>query len=148
MRTLPKAASQVLDALTAGLQVGQSRKVDNSGGTYMAVHVDRLSERRYSLAHYYEQNGDLVCDPDGVFLKTDAGWLPVSLQLCTGHYTEAVQVDGDDEPVTFRARALQELVQFGAMWLRNICSQQGGLRAIGQACRHKDGEAADGCTAG
>jgi hypothetical protein len=103
MRTLPKAASQVLDALTAGLQVGQSRKVDNSGGTYMAVHVDRLSERRYSLAHYYEQNGDLVCDPDGVFLKTDAGWLPVSLQLCTGHYTEAVQVDGDDEPVTFRA---------------------------------------------
>jgi hypothetical protein len=130
MRTLSKAAGQVLDALTAGRQVGQSRKVDNSGGTYMAVHVDRLSERRYSLAHYYTQNGDLVGDPDGVFLKTDAGWLPVSLQLCTGHYTEAVQVDGDDKPVTFRARALRELVGFAAMWLRNVCDQQGGLNTL------------------
>ena len=25
----------------------------------------------FSLAHYYEQNGDLVCDPDVTFLVAD-----------------------------------------------------------------------------
>lgn len=125
MQTLPRAAGKVLDVLTADLPVGEARVIDNSGGAYMPVHVDRLSERLFSLAHYFSQNGDRVCDPDGVFLKTQAGWLPVSLQLCTGHYTEAVQVDGDDKPTVFRAKAFRELSSFAAMWLRNIDQQQG-----------------------
>lgn len=130
MRLLGGKAAKVLDALTRGLAVGDARKIDNTDGTYMAVHVDRLTDRLFSVAHYYQQNGDQVCDPDGVFLKTDVGWLPVSLQLCTGHFTESVQVDGDDKPLSYRPKALQELISFTTMWMRNIASQQGGIIRI------------------
>ena len=130
MRTLSLALGAVLDALTEGLAIGDARTVDNTSGTYMPVHVDRLTEHLYSLAHYYTQNGDRVCDPDGVFLKTEAGWLPVTLQLCTGHYTEAIQVGDDDKPTGYRPGALRELSGFAAMWLKNIRDQQGGVARI------------------
>ena len=130
MRMLSKAAGTVLDALTQNLPVGEARTIDNSNGTFMTVHVDRLTESTFSIAHYFGQNGDLVCDPDGVFLKTETGWLPISLQLCTGHYTVAVELDGKDKPTGFRPKALQELTSFAAMWLRNISDQQGGIVAI------------------
>ena len=130
MQTLSRAAGHVLDALTQDLPVGTARTIDNSNGTYMALHVDRLTESTFSLAHYYGQNGDLVCDPDGVFLKTEAGWLPVTLQLCTGHYTVAVELDGNDKPTGYRPKALAELSSFAAMWLRNITQQQGGIARI------------------
>jgi hypothetical protein len=132
MRALSTTTGTVLDVLTADLQVGEARVIDNTDGAYMPVHVDRLTERLYSLAHYYTQNGDRVCDPDGVFLKTDAGWLPVTLQLCTGHYTEAIEVDDHDRPTGYRPRALRELLSFATMWLRNISQQQGGLAHIRQ----------------
>lgn len=130
MRTLSRAAGLVLDALSHDLGPGEARKIDNSDGVYMAVHVDRLGPKTFSLAHYYQQNGDLVCDPDGVFVQTDAGWLPVSLQLCTGHYTRALELDEQDRPVGVRPKALAELRQFAAMWLRNISDQQGGIDRI------------------
>ena len=133
MKPLAKTSGDVLDALTAGLEIGDARKVDN--GSYMAVHVDRLSERTYSVAHYFQQNGDAVRDPDGVFLKTAAGWLPVTLQLATGHYTVAVELDGDDKPTGWRPRQYRELSAFAAMWLRNVRDQQGGLTAIVAAAK-------------
>lgn len=130
MKTLSRAAGAVLDALTRDLSVGGARKIDNSHGTFMAVHVDRLGERTYSLAHYFEMNGDLVCDPDGVFVRTDAGWLPVALQLCTGHYTRALELDESERPARVDARAFVELSRFAAMWLRNIADQQGGIARL------------------
>ena len=133
MKTLSQAAARVLDALTAGMPVGGARKIDNSNGACMAVHVDRLSERTYSVAHYFKQNGDLVCDPDGVFLKTDAGWLPVTVQLSTGHFTVALELDGNDKPTGWRPRQYKELAGFASMWLRNIDQQQGGIAGIRRA---------------
>ena len=130
MKPLSKASGDVLDAVTAGLEVGAARTIDNSNGSYMALHVDRLTESTFSLAHYYGQNGDLVCDPDGVFLKTAAGWLPITLQLCTGHYTVAVELDGNDKPTGWRPRQYRELASFAAMWLRNVRDQQGGIARI------------------
>ena len=128
MKPLAKNAGDVLDALTAGLEIGAARKIDN--GSYMAVHVDRLGQATFSVAHYFKQNGDLVCDPDGVFLKTAAGWLPVTLQLATGHYTVAVELDVNDKPTGWRPRQYRELHSFATMWLRNIREQQGGIAKI------------------
>ena len=130
MKPLARASGDVLDALTASLDVGGARKIDNSDGAYMAVYIDRLSASTYSVAHYFRQNGDLVCDPDGVFLKTAAGWLPVTLQLSTGHYTIAIELDGNEKPTGWRPRQYRELHAFGAMWLRNIKEQQGGIAKI------------------
>src|SRR5258708_7470587 len=86
MKAINKAAKRILDRLTEGLSTaGQSRKVDNAPGAFMAVHVERLSDTEagavFSIAHYYEQHGDLVPDPDMTFIRAlDGEWYPLTIQ--------------------------------------------------------------------
>ena len=129
-KVIPAKHAALLDAVTKGLEVGDARKIDNTGGLYMALHVDRLSEKTYSLAHYFQSNGDSVCDPDGVFVHTADGWRPVRLQLATGHHTEALVLDDNDMIVGWRKRQYAELLGFCALWLGNVAAQQGGLGKI------------------
>jgi hypothetical protein len=128
-----KRAARVLDVLTANLKVGEFRRFDLSNGTFMPVTVERLTTFRFSVTHYYKQNGDLVPDPDMEFLKGTAGdqsvWTPVSIQHATGHFACALELDGD-VPVRYRPRILRELVNFSHTWMRNIIDQQGGLVAM------------------
>lgn len=123
MDPLSKQAGRVLDALTRGLEIGGSRKVDRAPG-FMAVHVDRLTGATFSVAHYYEQNGDLCADPDMVFYKGPFGWMPVSFQQAIPpRYQEAV-VLVDDKPTGFRRHVYRELRTFATLWMRNIREQQ------------------------
>lgn len=79
-----------------------------------------------SVAHYFEQNGDLMCDPEMVFQVTEKGWEPVSFQQDSlGVYKEAIS----DEFV--RTRLVEELASFASMWDRNI-EAQGFLDACGR----------------
>jgi len=79
LKVLSHAAAAVLDELTANLDVGDSHKIDR-GTVYMSVHVECLHGSGlgllYSIAQYYEQNGDLLPDPDVVFVRAAAGWSP------------------------------------------------------------------------
>jgi len=128
MKPISKAAQNVFDRLVYGLEPGQARKLDSEDG-YMPLHVERLSADRYSLAHYFEQNGDLVADPDGEFWRGPDGRVyPVALQQCTGHYTRAVEFNAAGQPARFSPRAGRELASFAGMWLRNIKVQQLGTR--------------------
>ena len=71
-----------------------------------------------SVAHYYEQNGDLMRDPEIVFEITPDGWEPVSyLQDSLGIYQEAIQ-DGIVLP-----KLAADLKAFSRMWDRNIAAQ-------------------------
>ena len=56
--------------------------------------------------------------------------LPVTLQLCTGHFTVAVLLDGKDKPTGWRPQQYREMSSFARMWLRNIREQQGGIAKI------------------
>lgn len=130
MRPLNTATAKILDALTAGLQPGEARIIDNSDGTYMPTHVNALGGSRFSVTHYYTQNGDLVPDPDGEFYRTAHGtWFPVALQHCTGHYTRAIEFKGTAMH-SFRRRAYAELRSFATAWMRNIREQQGGIKKL------------------
>ena len=64
MRTLDKKAAEIL----RGLRVLQTAKIDNSDGTYMPVHIELIDRtEKYthiSLAHYGQQNGDAMRDPE------------------------------------------------------------------------------------
>lgn len=73
LRPVSQSAETVLEQLVEPLdEPGASRKVDNASGAFMCVCVERVEETQYgpvfSVAHYYEQNGDLVPDPDVTFL--------------------------------------------------------------------------------
>lgn len=87
-----------------------------------------------AVAHYYEQNGDAMRDPEVVFeVNADAwqsaDWCPVSFrQDNLDIYQEAVFV-GDNDKVMIRPKMVQHLKAFARQWDRNI-EQQGFLKAV------------------
>ena len=89
LKPASKSAAKVLDTLVAGLvEPGQSKKIDNTGGAFMPVHVECISETAhgvmYSVAHYYEAQGDLVADPEMELLRDETGaWFPVSISMAS-----------------------------------------------------------------
>lgn len=93
----------------------------------MPVHVECLQRTPlgplFSVAHYYEQNGDLVPDPDVVFVRTADGWAPISFQNSIA-YRVAVQFHEDGE-IEVDEREQRDLVAFCNQWMRNIQEQQG-----------------------
>ncbi len=129
MKPLGKRATATLDKLTAGLEPGTSRKVANSTA-FMPLSVERLDEDRFSIAHYFEQNGDLVPDPDMSFWKDEHGrYFPIDITMATGKYTRAISQlnrlnDGRHMAEGYYRGANRELVSFAHMWLKNIKSQQ------------------------
>ncbi len=132
--TLKIGATQVFNALTEDLPVGGSRKVDNAPDTYMAVHVERLTAKTYSICHYFEQNGDLCQDPEVVFLICYGWVMPVMFQQALPPvYRETVILDGADQPTGYREAWLKDLVVFCNTWLRNVSEQQGGVDGIRDA---------------
>lgn len=127
MKKVCKSAARVLEALAEGLRTGGSRKVDESGGAFMAVHVERLRDTPfgavYSVAHYYEQHGDLVPDPDVTLLRDPSGgWYPLTYEDAYGHRVAAEVNDGD---IRVRPRAQADLARFLNLWMRNVREQQG-----------------------
>ena len=125
MQKLNDSANRILTTVTAGLEVGQARTIDNSRGMYMPVHVDRLAENVYAVAHYYKQNGDRVPDPDMEFLRgRDGNFYPLAIKHSTGHYTRAVTVGESGKPESYAPDAQKELATFANLWMRTICEQQ------------------------
>lgn len=124
--SVSRKAAAILDELTSGLDVGDSRKVDRGLG-FMPVHVECLHHSGlgplFSVAHYYEQNGDLVPDPDVVFVHTTNGWSPISFQNSLA-YRVAVHFH-DDGTTEVDEREQADLVSFCNQWMRNIQEQQG-----------------------
>ena len=127
MVTVCKLARAVLDELTVDLDPGGSRKVDRGIG-FMAVHVECLQETEsgplFSIAHYFEQNGDLVADPDVVFVQiADGSWAPVSFRNSLAYRVAVTFHEGGIVEVDEREQ--RDLVQFANVFLKNISQQQG-----------------------
>jgi uncharacterized membrane protein len=130
MKAISKAAGKVMDILTANWDsVGNGRKIDN--GTFMAVHVELVNGCRlgpiFSVAHYYEQNGDLMRDPDMEFIKAEDGnYYPISFWQ-DGIITvrdEAVTWTDNGEIEGVRVKGQAKLATFANTWMRNIKAQQ------------------------
>lgn len=67
MKTLDRKAAEIFRALLAL----KTTKIDNSDGTYMPVHIELIGRidnyNFFSLAHYGQQNGDAMRDPEMLF---------------------------------------------------------------------------------
>jgi hypothetical protein len=94
-------------------------KVGNSG--FMPLSIEKFGSLIH-ITHYYEQNGDLVPDPDMEFLATAEGWFAQAIQHCTGHYFRCVEEDeAGNIQVNIRERRAQK--QFSDLWARNLLDQ-------------------------
>lgn len=82
----------------------------------MAAHPDfgyapREGSWTVGVAHYHEQNGDLVCDPDITFLRTPEGNVfPMTSEQ--GGMSYQVAAKFEDHQLHFTKKTQKELVRF------------------------------------
>lgn len=129
MIKVSREAKSVLDRLTEGLEErGHHREIDNAPGTFMAVHIEHTGDcsmgPMFSVAHYYEQNGDLMKDPDMVFIRADGEIYPIEFQQDPVICQRAVQWDGRGKISGFNLKLQRDLARFTAKWMHNIRHQQ------------------------
>jgi hypothetical protein len=124
-KALDAEAEQIFRRLTDGLlKVGDSRQIDNST-SFMPLYVEVIGRHGrwpiYSLAHYYEQNGDFVCDPDVTFLVTDQVH-PLTFEQGGVVYQVAVRFEG--QAIHLNEPLQAQITEFCNQWLRNVAEQQ------------------------
>ena len=125
VRLLGKKATAIFMELIQGVDYNNPKKLSNSK-SFMPVSIEQTGEVKqgkiYSVTHYYEQNGDLVTDPDMTFLVANGCVMPLTFeQGALGIYQVAVQLDKNK----YSPRLLSDLVKFANTWMRNIKQQQG-----------------------
>jgi hypothetical protein len=78
----------------------------------------------FSIMHFGEQNGDLMRDPDVVFLEMSEGdFLPVSFQNdYVGYFAEYYDFN-DKGALLIDKEQVQDLIEFTSTWMDNIESQ-------------------------
>ena len=75
--------------------------------------VENIGSGRISVAHYFEQHGDLVADPEVVFYHCPEGWMAVEItQVLTGWCAVGTDV-----------RAQADVASFGDWWAQNLIDQ-------------------------
>jgi hypothetical protein len=131
LQPINKKARAVMDKLTEGITQGGSKKIDNTGGAFMPVCVEKVGAIPwgpvFSVAHYYEQNGDLMADPDMTFVQSASGeYYPLTYQQDgLGLYQEViVKTDENGKCLSYRPKLSKQLATFAGMWMSNIKQQQ------------------------
>ena len=129
MRSLNKLSSRIFSNLVKGLgEVGDSKRVA-ANDSFMAVVVECIGlhakGRVFSIAHYGEQNGDLMRDPDVTFLLGRDGKVHPLSYLNDYVGIEEVAVEfGEGGKLRVVDRKLHELVEFCNGWMKSINEQQ------------------------
>ena len=126
MKPVNMKATRIFDALiTRCDEEGGYIKVDNSNGTYMPLSVEKVGPDKYSFAHYYEQGGDLMADPEIVLWKNDKdGRLYPTYFKQAPYFDHELVVFEGNEPVRYARAAQRDCATFCGTWATNIKDQQ------------------------
>ena len=114
-------------------------KIDPPSDGYMRLCIEYIGrgprgQALVSIAHYYEQEGDVCQDPDVVVEVPDDGWdngktwAPISFTQAPGYYSEACY-KGEDGQVYIRPAAVRDIKLFLPIWDKNI-GEQGYVEAF------------------
>jgi len=133
MKILNKQSTVTFNKLVELAKANQGHiKVDNAKGDFMPVSVEIIEETeslvKVSVAHYYEQNGDLMADPEMCFaVKNDKlGCMVIPYyfkQDNLGIERESVIFEGS-EFKGIRLKMQADHTVFANMWMKNIKCQQ------------------------
>ena len=127
MKYLGKGAAEVFFKLVKGLenpsQSENSHRIFDSQTGFMPVHVERIGEWNYSIAHYGEQNGDLMRDPEMVMHVDHGKVYPIYFRNdYVGVEQLSAELKGDIWEVKPKMQADHAI--FANTWLKNIKEQQ------------------------
>jgi hypothetical protein len=110
--------------------VGAHLRLEND--PFEPLVIERIAEHQVSVAHYYLQGGDLICDPDIVLFTGYAEWVPISIQQPTvylmgrelGGYRVVAELSDDGARIArFCPDGQSEIASFCNTWARNLKAQ-------------------------
>lgn len=87
--------------------------------------IENIGPNQISVAHYFEQNGDLIADPEIVFFTGSLVWTPLAIgQVMTG-WREVAWLNDDATALDrYLPRAHTDVAVFAEQWARNIKMQR------------------------
>lgn len=96
--------------------------------SFMPLHIEYIGSGprggdRIAVHHTYEQNGDLMFDPEVTFEVIDGKWHPLTFEMSGQCYWEAVFRDAGGGKLMCRPKLLKDLKEFCRVWNRNIREQ-------------------------
>ena len=131
MKQINKQAAKVLEKISK-----ESNTISNNK-TFMDVHVEIIGKienipgtgRLIAVTHYYEQNGDLVTDPEMVFvesegLKGEKAYYPISFEMGGFRFEESALIENNTIKGV-RPQLQRQHATFAGQWMINIKNQQG-----------------------
>jgi hypothetical protein len=127
---LGEEASKILHYIwSLAEDAGGHIKIDNSEGVFMPLAVEIIDHNQISLAHYGEQNDDLMADPEMIFFKNMSGeYEPIYFKNdYLGVERICATVISEYEAHAFtdaQKKEQRDEVVFAEMWLNNIKEQQ------------------------
>ena len=135
MKSLNKKATKIIQKLYDAMfnkpymiEKGYA-KIKNSEGC-MPVVVELVGDingygKVISIAHYGEQNGDLMADPEMTFVIVDNKYYPISFKNdYVGLYQEVFDFNEDGEPEAIDKKLQSNLTDFANEWMISIKEQQ------------------------
>jgi len=131
MRAVNATGQKVLDILTKELtNKNRSREIGNVPA-FMTVHVERIGKVKlgdlFMVAHFYTQNGDLMSDPEMIFLKakTDNKYYPIYYRMNGFPSTDRYSVIFEDGKIkSYYKKFQKDDAVFAGIWMKNIKEQQ------------------------
>lgn len=88
--------------------------------------VEAIDEHRVLVAHYFEQNGDLVPDPAATIFIDGAGeWIPIGIDMVLSGSRSYVKLTADAQAIELcrDPDGQADLAEFCATWAANIENQ-------------------------
>lgn len=128
MKAINKSAARAMRKMMSMMDNGYA-KIQKSS-SFMAVTIELVGQNElgklFSVAHYAEQNGDLMRDPEVVFiLGNDEEFYPITIQQdFIGKYQDVLEYDETGKIKGWYPRLQADLAAFANFWLKNIKYQQ------------------------
>lgn len=127
MKSISLRAQKVVESLVAGMAVHSYRRFESPG--MMPLSVERIAENQYAISHVGEQNGDLMRDPEVVFLvgpslKSDRAFYPIEFRNDYMGVHQELAVMSGREVVGVRVRQQADCASYCATWMPNLVSYQ------------------------
>lgn len=139
-KTMQRLIRQIAEKHSLDLSANEAHlRLEQDG--YMPLVIEKVGEHQVSIAHYFQQNGDTIADPDVVFFIGYGEWVPIEIQQVLG-YQVVAKLNGDGSAIdAINLRAQAGLASFVHQWARNI-KAQGWLEHGGNAAaKRSEGKA-------
>ena len=137
MKSLNRKTTQIIQKLYDAMsdskymqdEEGNYAKIANNP-RFMAVVIEKVGSLAgygevISIAHYGEQNGDLMADPEMTFVIVDGEYFPITFRNdYVALYQEVFDYNEDGSPEAIDIKLQSELTSFANTWMNSIQEQQ------------------------